>query len=563
MGAAALLTNAALENTLLGEATGRLSWGSTLFRALLAFHGLVLLIVGAVSLLPNQAGRRRPVNPGVARDIQPTSASTWLALAGMTVIAVVLRLWNLGSCLWFDEVLTLIEFVRRPLGAIVTMFPSQNQHMFFSVLAHASVSVLGESAATVRLPSVVFGVASIWVLFALGRRTIGSHQALIACALLTVSYHHVWFSQNARGYMGLLFFALLATWLWIEALDRSGARWWACYAVSLALGTWMHMTMVFIPATHVIVFLMLETRLIRAPTTVGSATPVYPRRLLPLAAWVLSGTITLQLYALALPEFFGTALHEVSLTSEWTNPWWVVWESLRVLSETSLLGRIAVIGGGGVLVIGAASVFRNCRSAALVMALPGFVAGGTMLALGHNLWPRFFFFCMGFAVLFVIRGVSALPVLLRIGPVQPWLTIRTAQRVGLGVASLMIPASISILPRCYALPKQDFVGARDYVERSRSNGDTIVAVGLAGVAYESYYAPQWTVAQTRDELDRLRSTRPGLWLVYTLPIEVRAYHPGMWELIEQEFDIVKVFPGTLGDGAVIVCRGRDAEDAAR
>jgi hypothetical protein len=52
----------------------------------------------------------------------------------------------------------------------------------------------------------------------------------------------------------------------------------------------------------------------------------------PFAAWLLSCTISLQLYALALPEFIAVGLHEESKNSEWTNPLWVITESLNSLS---------------------------------------------------------------------------------------------------------------------------------------------------------------------------------------------------------------------------------------
>jgi uncharacterized membrane protein len=48
-------------------------------------------------------------------------------------------------------------------------------------------------------------VASIGALYLLGRAVAGPTEALFAAALMTVAYHHVWFSQNARGYSGLLF----------------------------------------------------------------------------------------------------------------------------------------------------------------------------------------------------------------------------------------------------------------------------------------------------------------------------------------------------------------------
>ncbi len=578
VGAATFASNTAVERFLLGDASGQLAWGPTLFRALLAFHGGVVAGFGlyrGFSRRPPRGGeatcgsarrpqgatlQRRPdADRGGGRQVESTPPWTWATLAGLSIVALGLRLPGLNGCLWLDEILTLVGVVRRPLGEIVTMFPSQNQHMFYSVLAHASVATFGESAAALRLPAVGLGVACIWALFLLGRRTVGTSQALLTCALMTVSYHHVWFSQNARGYIGLLFFTLLATWLWLEAVDRGTVRWWICYAVSVALGAWMHMTMVFVAAAHFVVFAVLVIRSTGSPPRLKPWGTQFVRRggrMLPLAAWGLSATLTLQLHALALPEFLESALHEVSLPSEWTNPLWVVEESLRVLTRPSLAGKVAVFAGGSLLLVGWVNVFVHRRRDAFVMLLPGVLAGGTMVALGHNLWPRFFFFCMGFAVLFAISGVVGLPRLLRMGAISASCTNRVASRLGLGLASLMILASASTLPRCYALPKQDFLGARDFIRHMRMKDDGVVAVGLAGKAYGMYYARDWAVVQTRAELDDFRASCPRSWLVYTLPIEVRAYHPQVWEDIVSDYEVVKIFPGTLGDGDVTVCLER-------
>lgn len=201
------------------------------------------------------------------------------------------------------------------------------------------------------------------------------------------------------------------------------------------------------------------------------------------------------------------------------------------------------------------------------MVLPAILGGSTMLLLEHYLWPRFFFFSMGFAVLIAVHGAMTLPAVVLelpwlrdlLGRLSLWRSPeRLIQHAGLALACLLILASVLTLPRLYALPKQDFTGARNWVERSRAPDDAVVAVGLAGVAYGRYFAPQWSVAQSRDELDAIRYGRSRVWLVYTLPIQIKAYRPEIWRTIEREFQIVEVFPGTLGGGAVYVCRQRAA-----
>jgi hypothetical protein len=543
---AALIPNAQIEQ-IFGRAPGSLSWGPALFRGLLAFHGCLLL---AAALF---GGIHRGGIPG-----KPLRRRTILLLAAMTVVALLLRLPNLNSSLWLDEVLTMSRFAKQTTAYILTSFPDQNQHMLYSLLAHGSLRLFGESAASIRLPSVLFGAGSLWALFLLGRKIGGEVEALLACALMTVSYHHIWFSQNARGYMGLLFFTLMATWLWLEAMDRDQPRLWAGYVVCIALGLWIHMTMLFVVAVHALILLGNWVRSFKFNVSRSGGADhrfLWSAKLAHAAlAFALCGTLTLQLYALSLPEFLRTGLSEVSPPSEWINPLWVVAESLRSL-RVGFAGTAVVVCGAVLIAAGWIDILRRNASAAWAMILPALSGGGSMLALGHNLWPRFFFFSMGFGLLIAIRGAVQVPeLLLRALRVTPRLRIAA----GYALAGLFIVASAFTVPRAYALPKQDFTGARDFVEHRKSGEDRVVVVGLAAHAYSEYYAPQWPVADTADQLESMRPGGNQLYLVYTLPIELKAAHPDVWKAVETDFETVKIFPGTLGGGEVYVCKARPA-----
>jgi hypothetical protein len=557
-----LIGNGDIERALVNSPSRTLGWGPTLFRALLAAHAVVLLLAGALWRRRLLTGERAPINTPEAREAYSASEgkTPWLILCGLSALALGLRLWQLNSGLWFDEVLTLIDFVRTPIGESVTSFPSQNQHMLFTLLAQISISIFGESAWALRLPSVIFGVASLWALFLLGRRVVGTRTALLACALMTVSYHHIWFSQNARGYMGLLFFATLATWLWLEALSRNSWQWWIYYVTAVCLGMWVNLTMAFVAATHGLLYMVWLTGKLRSRRSGQERQPESEHIWRPLIALLLCGSLTLQLYALSLPEFLSTALHEISLESEWTNPLWVITESLRSL-KVGFAATAILLCGGAMLVIGWISILRRSYQAALAMILPGLLAGTSMLVLGHNLWPRFFFFCMGFALLVAVQGAIVAPhkLFALIKPLREREGLAAA--TGLSLACLMILASSITIARCYALPKQDFTGARDFVEQNRVQSDAVVAVGLAGTAYGRYFAPHWAIAQTQKELDEIRRDHSNVWLVYTIPVQVKAYCPDIWQVIESDFSVVNVFPGTLGGGEVYVCRQKTASSA--
>jgi len=321
----------------------------------------------------------------------------------------------------------------------------------------------------------------------------------------------------------------------------------------------MHQTMIFIVAAHALVWLVQLSAAVwrwhRGPRG-GAETSAGLARWAPVGAWALAGTLTLQLYALALPEFLASALNEVSLESEWTNPIWAVAETVRGLS-IGWFGVAGVIGGAFMAGYGWFRMLWRDAPAAALMVLPGVLGASVVLAAGHNIWPRFFFFCAGFAILVVINGATELPKLV-LHPLRGRMaTNRVATVAGVGIVVAMIVVSAATVPRNYVLPKQDFAGAREFVERERGAGETVVAVGLAGMVYATYFAPEWVYAEELDDLTESRrlSSEP-LWLVYTIPIEVKTFHPEIWQAIEDHFDVVKVFYGSLGGGEVYVCRER-------
>lgn len=501
------------------------SWGPGLFRALLAFHAGVLLLAA-------RQGRGR--QPAPTKDPGGKLApSEWLILAVLALVALALRLYRLDTQLWVDEVFMLLDFGRAPLERIVAMFPSQNQHLLYSLSARLCTMVFGESSWALRLPAAILGALTVFPLYLLGRRLWDRRIALAASALLTVSYHHVWFSQNARGYSALLLFSVWSTWLWLEAWDRDQPKLWAGYTATIVLGLGFHLTMLFVIAAQGLVWLVALAAA-KSPPVKG-----------PVLSWLFGATLTLQMYALALPEFFSQALHETSMDSEWTRPLWVIAETLRNL-RVGWSGGAVVLLGGLVFAAGWWELARRRLAAAMLFVLPPVMGGALTLAMGHNLWPRFFFFAMGFALLLALGGAFAAPSLL--------LGREKGRRVGLALSGVLIAASAATLPRCYALPKQDFEGARAFAE---SRSQEVISPGIAGRIYAGYYAPGWIAVETIEELEAARSQNPGAWLVYTLSPEIRAFQPAVWDAIERYYAVEGTFYGTLGQGEIYVCRPKE------
>lgn len=481
--------------------------------------------------------------PPLLPATSPPGGARWAGwvVAALVVVGLVLRVHDLGVGLWFDEIQTLLHYVRSPLGAIVTNYDSANQHLLYSVLARISTELLGESGAALRLPAAILGTASILAFYLLATRITSRGEALLGTALLTFSYHHVWFSQNARGYSGLLLFTLLATAAFLRLLGEQNAGWGAvaAYGVSAALGAYFHPTAILIPIAHALVLAALWWR---------------ARRTAPRAGWrpavgvLLAGLLTLALYAPVLFQVIATlsGSNPHGVETLWKSPWWLLKETVQVLGEGLPGGWLSVVCAGLVAVTGLVSYARQSAAAAALLLLPGLLTAVAMLALNHNLWPRFFFFSAGFAILIAIRGGFVISRAVFRAP-------GTALAGAGGV--LVILASALTVPRAWR-PKQDFEGARDFVDRSRAPDDAVVTVDLTRSPYTRWLGRDWAGLESLADLTAVERTHPRTWVLYTFPIRLKVVQPGIWERLTVAYDTAAVYPGTIGGGDIVVMVSR-------
>ncbi len=517
--------------------------GGTLFRIGLGLLGLFLLIArGQRWWRPAPAGEIAPAKPAWSRR-------EMLLLAGILIAATALRLYHLNQGLWLDEVSTLVHYAWAPFGEIITTYESQNQHFLYSLLAHTSFLIFGESAWALRLPAVLFGIGSIWALYLLAREVSSTREAVFSAALMAVSYHHVWFSQNARGYTGLLFWTLLASWLFVRGLAEPRPQLWLYYAGAVTLGVYTHMTMVFVAIGQFIIYVWVLVARRRQP---------WPYRWAALGGFCLAALLTFQLHAITLPQIFGLALADLSPVETWRSPLWTLQEMIRGLhlgfgKGLAALFAITVLGAGVM------SYLRRQPMVPLLLVIPVILGSTVVIAIGHPLWPRFFFFALGFGILVVVRGTGVMAELAE--RLLGWPAGRSVQ-VAAALLIAMIAGSASSLAFVYG-PKQDFVGASDYIKQAGRPGDAVVAVGLAAFPYRSYYAPEWETPATLVELNRIRARSKRTWLLYTLPLQMEAVHPDILDGVQREFHLVRTFDGSLWSGTIFLYRSNDPRGKTR
>lgn len=472
----------------------------------------------------------------------PNEGTPWIALTLLVAVAAILRLLTLGHGLWWDEIRTLVDSVRLPLRQIVTVFPGDNQHTLFSILAHLSISVFGESAWSLRLPAALFGIVTVPLLYACAREFVGRTEALAAALLLTVSYHHVWFSQSARGYAMLAFFTLLCTWLLLHGLRSTRTLFFVWYGIVAALAIYTHVTMVFLVVSHAALCVLP----LGLPWPLRTA---WPRWRGPLTGFVLAGALGL---ALNLPFLLEVRQAVVDAPSpmQAATPTWALLELIRGM-QLGLGGLIGAVAGAALFAIGAWSYYRQSQFLIGLFLVPGAVTLVANVVLHRPVRPRFVFFLAGFLVLIVVRGV------LEVGR---WVQQRGASgephvtTTGIGLALLLAAASASALGPNYRYPKQDFVAAMAYVDAHAAPGDIVVTAGGARYPYREYFRREWEGVETIEALAELRGRGAPVWVVRTMDGYIRANAPALLTLLESECTSAERFRGTVADGDLTVCK---------
>ena len=523
--------------------------GVWLLKAAVLAHAVALpALARAVARLPEAGGLvkrepagRSPVRPRAAGEAGGGSgrlliASSLVALLGL---GLALRLIDLGAGLWHDEIATLLEFGRLSPGEIIATYPAQNQHILYSLLGRASLAIFGESAWALRLPAVVLGIGSLGATYWFGTQVADRREAFLATALLTLSYHHVWFSQDARGYTGLMLFACLSSGLLLRLLRGESARPWRvvlAYAATMSLAAYTHLTAAFIAVAHGIVIAGLAWRQRRNLERWSL--------LLPVTALLLAATFTITLYALVLPQLVETLFAPKAAFAQtpWRNPLWLVAETMRGASRGLPAGWVGLVSGLGVVTAGTASYYRRAPAVSMLMIVPVALTAAALIGFGHNLWPRFFFFGAGFAALIAVRGVFAMMRPLP-GRWAVW-----APSLGLGLAAA---ASALTVPRAWA-PKQDYAGALAWVEHERAPDDGLAAAGLAAYAYGSWLHAPVTEVERPQDLEAVEGAHGRTWLLYAFPTHLEALLPEVWTKVQTEYRRVAEFPGTVAGGTVYV-----------
>lgn len=530
--------------------------GVTLLQLSLLLEGMTLLWLSQRQVVwrTMEAAELPGIEIPPSNDSASAARARW-ALGIITALALALRSFHVGSDLWLDEIAPVMSYGPLPWLDVVTSYQSSNNHLLNTLLVKGAIALFGEREWAIRLPAVLFGTATIPAIYWAVCKACERRVALGAALLLALSYHHIFFSQNARGYAAYMFFAVTASGLLVSALHRDRAPVWALYVLVLYLGFASHLIMTFVAIAHVLVGLMA----IGAVRARGDS----PMPLLGRLAGVfgVAALLVFQLYSTIIPQAYVVTQTTYASASSGFSPFSLefVREMIRGLSvgfgTGLLLGVLPflVLGAVGFLVL-----LRRQWALAMALVLPEAATAAFLLVRGYTFSPRFFLLGLPLAVICAVQGIWTVSAFFSRRAAR---SERMMARFASGAVILLGVVSVFALGPYYRLPKQDYRGTVRYLESTRRPGDIVIVFGIAENGIRFYSNRLEVSAEAgfeylRDEaaLDSILASEPRrrVILVATFMRQLGIDYPVLAADLRNNWPPPRVFDGTVGDGALLV-----------
>ena len=426
-----------------------------------------------------------------------------LAIVSILAVAAAVRILGIGhDSLWGDEALSVL-IAKKPLAEVIPRVIDWEQiPPVHHVILHFWIKVFGDSETSVRVPSLLAGVAAVCVAYVLVGQLAGRRVALIAALLLAVSPIHIVYSQECRAYALGVLLGLWSCDAFVRLLRRPGASREGEYVVVSTLLLYTHVYGLFTLLAQQLLYVWQWARA-RRRSADGTEGPTAP----PLRPWrfVLVNLAIGALYAPFVPVIvrWTRAIH--------TN-FWVQhnsWDDITNAYWTYAGSSAAFFPMVPLVVLGIRALYRTRRRTALVLLLALMVAP-VLVPVTVSVLHR-----PSFAPRYAIIASVAM------------LTFAAASLAAIRPAALRLSAVVLIAliclrgdaPAFYRAPWRE---AGAFLNQHMRPGDTAVVNIRAGTRLYDYYVKRPDVRRLGVDINAVPVSLPldgrRVWLVLYGPI---------------------------------------------
>jgi mannosyltransferase len=111
--------------------------------------------------------------------------------------------------------------------------------LYFTIL-HYWIQIFGNDTVTVRIPSFIFYLLTLYVVYKFSQEAANRNAAYLAVFLFSLSPFVLWYSFEARMYTQFAFFSSLSTLFFLRMLRSEGENGKLGFFISTALGVYTH-----------------------------------------------------------------------------------------------------------------------------------------------------------------------------------------------------------------------------------------------------------------------------------------------------------------------------------
>lgn len=173
-----------------------------------------------------------------------------LVLLALIAIALMLRVgrWLHPRSLWLDEIYLAHSVVGRSLHDLLfaPLSDWQAAPLGFLILVHICVVIFGSGERSLRLVSLLFGLASVPLMFAVARRFLNSAGVVVAVALFAFLGPLIYYSDELKPYSCDVVASLAITLVVLNWMDDPTIKPAILAAVIGALGVFVSFPAVFV-----------------------------------------------------------------------------------------------------------------------------------------------------------------------------------------------------------------------------------------------------------------------------------------------------------------------------
>lgn len=154
------------------------------------------------------------------------------------LVATVLRFFKIDfQSLWMDELYTVnVASSKHSFSQIISEVNLRESYPYlYFFIMNTFFFLFGDTATVARIPSAIFGILAVWMIYKIGKELYSKNAGLIAATLLTFNQYAIYHSQEARAYSFYLLGLLVSYFYFIRFIKEDNKKNLLIYAISTGL----------------------------------------------------------------------------------------------------------------------------------------------------------------------------------------------------------------------------------------------------------------------------------------------------------------------------------------